>query len=500
MKAWVVRLVALVVLLSAAAASASQKSRQLQALGLVEFHAGRYSKALELFDQAVAADPTDVYSRYYRAVTRSRLGDTPGAISDLRAVLAAKPTMDQAALDLGVTLVQSGAYQEAIPLLVQAQRRPALDGQASLFLAVAQLRLDQIPAARQSLARAAARDADLRLSVRYYEGVADYREGDMASAEQQFAFVANASPNTDMGREAAAFLATIHQGARPVYHVFGALGLQYDSNVVLAPDNDVIKSAAGISGQADGRVTIDLGGTYSLWRAERAELLVGYEFYQSLHFQLTDFNLQDHGFNLDLNATAGWFQWGVLGRYDYYLLAAQNFLQQVVALPWVSVPEGNLGRTQLFYRMRRRDFLDQDYRVRDAFNHSAGIQQFIYLRSPDDYLLLGYRFDREDPLNARPEENANQFAYDGNEVDAGVGWLLPADVTSYVGYSYRHEVYAPPSLGRRDSDHLVTVLVSRPLTEYLTVVAAYFGTFDDSNQSSYSYNRQVGSLALEVRF
>ena len=79
-------------------------------------------KALELFDQAVAADPADVYARYYRAVTRGRLNDVEGAIADLRVVLAAKPDFDQAALDLGVTLVQTGKYREALPWLEQAQR------------------------------------------------------------------------------------------------------------------------------------------------------------------------------------------------------------------------------------------------------------------------------------------------------------------------------------------------------------------------------------------
>ncbi len=490
----------LIVLVLPGAAAASKDSRQLQARGLVEFHAGRYANALALFEQAVGADATDVYARYYRGVTRSRLGDVTGAISDLLAVLAAQPDLDQAALDLGVALVQTGAYGDAVPLLVQAQHARDLDAQASLFLGVAQLRLDDLATARQNFARAAARDPALQISATYYEGVADYREGYTSSAEERFASVANRSPDSEMGREAAAFLVKIHQRQRPVFQGSGSVGFQYDTNVVLAPGDDVIKSAARITKQADGRGTIDLNGTYSLWRGEQAELLLGYEFFQSLHFDLRDFDLQDHGPSLQLVGTTGFFSYGVVGRYDYYLLSSENFLQEASALPWVGIPEGNLGRTEVFYRMRRRDFLDKDFRVRDAFNHAPGVRQYWYVQSPDEYVSVGYRFDREDPINARPKELANQFAYDGHEVSFGIGWELPADLSSFLGYAYRRERYAPPSIGRRDEEHQPTVLVSRRMSEYLTLTGAYLGTFNKSNDPHFDYDRQVASIVLEVRF
>ena len=490
------------VVLAPVVARASQESRQLQALGLVEFHAGRYTKALELFEKAVNADASDVYSRYYRAVTRSRLGDVNGAISDLRAVLAAQPDLDAAALDLGVALVQTGKYRDAVPLLVQAQRNLELDAQASLFLGVAQLRLDEMETARQNFARAAARDPALKTSAMYYEGVADYREGYTDSAQERFAAVVSSSPDSEMGREAAAFLAKIHQRERPAIQGSGSVGYQYDTNLVLAPGNDVIKSAlVGISPQADSRITIDLNGTYGLWRGEQAEVTLGYEFYQSLHFDRTDFNLTDNGPNLQLVGTTGLFDYGITGRYDYYLLAGDNFLQEATAFPWVGIPEGNVGRTEVFYRMRRRDFLDPTYRVRDGFNHATGFRQYFYLKSPDDYVFVGYRFDGEDPLAARPEEKAKQFAYDGHEVSAGFGWALPADILTYLSYSYHREHYAKgPSKGRRDEDHLPTVLVSRRMSEYLTLSGAFFGDFNKSNNLSYDYDRQVGSIALEVRY
>lgn len=500
MRRWLVFALVSAVLLPVAA-EASQDSRQLQALGLVEFHAGRYPKALELFNKAVDADPSDVYARYYRGVTSSRLGDVNGAIADLRAVLAAQPDLDAAALDLGVALVQTGKYRDALPLLVRAQQNVELDAQASLFLGVAQLRLDDIDPARENFARAAVRDPALKTSATYYEGVADYREGDFESAQAQFATVASSNASSDMGREAVSFLARIQQRQRPVFQAYGSVGLQYDTNVVLAPNGAVIQSPLAISRQSDGAATIDLNGTYSLWRGEQVELTLGYEFYQSLYFHLSDFDLTDNAPSLQLVGTAGLIDYGILGRYDYYLLDGSNFLQEASAFPWVGIPEGTLGRTDVFFRMRRRDFLDPTYEVRDGFNYATGARQFLYVNTPEDYVSVGYQFDSEQPLAARTQENANQFAYNGHEISTGFGWLLPANISTYTGFLYHRERYAKrPSDGRRDEDYQLNFLVSRPINEYLTVTGAFYGDFNSSINPLYNYTRQIGAIALEVRF
>jgi Tfp pilus assembly protein PilF len=483
-------------LLHCGLAGASEQSTRLSSRGLVELHAGHYSEALALFDQAVAADPNDVYARYYRAVTRGRLHDLEGAITDLRAALAAKPDFDQAALELGAALVQTGAYAEAIPWLQQAQRAPESEAQASLFLGLAQLRLGRLGAARTNFQRAE-KDPQQRVAARYFEGVVAYREGNQAEAERLFAEVVRTSPESEMKHEADLFLQRLRGTAGRAYNVYGALGFEYDSNVVLAPSNDVIDQAAGISRQADGRATLAAGGSGVLWQHDRTQLSVGYDFYQSLHFHLTGFNLQDDGPSVQLVTAIGPFQFGLLGRYDYYLLSTDSFLQEGRALPWLTVLDDN-GRTEIFYRMRRRDFIKQDFWIRDAFNHSAGLQRYFYLDSADRYVFLGYRYDREDPIHGSAA--AEQFGYDGQEVSGGVGWTLPAGITADFAYAYRYENYAPASDGRHDNQHDFMLVGRKDLTEYLALVAGYFGTINNSTQEEFQYDRHIGSVALEARF
>ena len=483
-------------LLLPAVALASGQSERLYSRGLVDFHRGRYANAVALFEQAVQADPQDAYALYYRGMTYGRMSRMQVAVNDLRQVLRLKPDFDQAALELGVALVQTGEYAEAVQWLDRAQRVPALDAPASLFRGVAELRLEQVDKARSDFERAE-RDPALRTEARYYEGVADYQGRRWAAAQEQFAYVAATSPDSAMGREAVAFQERMRTGGRPPYQVFGEVGFQYDSNVVLAPLDGSLKSQAGISKQADGRAIVSAGGTYAPLVTDHVQLSLGYEFFQSLHFDLTDFNLQAHRPGVQLVVSAGPVRAGVAGNYDYYLIDdEQSFLQSVSALPWLELQEADLGTLQFYYRCRWRGFLKHPFdQLRDSLNQAAGMRQFFDLGGAGRYVSLDYQFDREgaDHVAGLP------FAYDGQQVGGSFGWAFPWGFASEIGYAYRHEHYDPESHGRLDDEHRISVVGEQQIVENLSVVLGYFGTINNSNNGFFRYERHIGSLSLRVR-
>src|SRR5262249_57477813 len=96
-------------------------------------------------------------------------------------------------------------------------------------------------------------------------------------------YVAATSPESAIGREASDFLAAVQQGAVPTlrrYQLYGGTGLEYDSNVVLAPLNG--EAAVGFGTQADGRAIFLAGGRYELWRAQNVQLGARYHFFHCL--------------------------------------------------------------------------------------------------------------------------------------------------------------------------------------------------------------------------
>ena len=485
-------------LVAAAPARASHDSELLYSQGLAFFHAGQYTQALPLFDQAVAADPNDAYARYYRGVTHGRLEQWPAAVTDLRAAAAAKPDLEQVPLELGIALVQNGEYADAVSWLQRAQARPRLDADASLFLGIAQLRLGQPAAGRENLARAAARNPALTVQSRYYLGVSEVQTGDSDAARQDFQYVASASPDSTLGRAASRFLERLGTGAaalaaaRP-YVVYGAVGYQYDDNVQLLTDVKV----PGASGRADGRVTLEAGAAYvPRWRYPvRAAL--GYEFFQSLQFHMTDYNLQNHRASLQLETDAGPVQVGTLGLYDFFFRGTDTYLSQGTVMPWLSYPEGTFGRSEVYFRLRARDYLaNPENDILDGNNYSPGIRQFVYLGAVDRAVFAGYRYDYEDPYH----NSGDPYGYNGNEVSAGGSATLPWAVQTDLTYAYRHEDYFGASDGRRDEEHQLAFGASKQLAEYVTLRLGYLGTFNNSNQALFRYDRNIGSVSLWVRY
>jgi tetratricopeptide (TPR) repeat protein len=480
-------------LLVASPGAASQTSKRLSSKGLIDLHAERYAAALTLFDQAVQADPTDPQALYYRGVTRGRLGQYDGAAADLQAAIERDPSMTQARLELGVALVQGGEYRAAIPWLTAAQSEPALDGRASLFLGIAQVRLGRLDSADVNFARAADRDSGVRMPARYYEGIIAYQEGRWADARGDFTYVRTYAPTSTMGREATEFLARIEGQGQPRGEVYGSVGFQYDSNVVLSTD------AIQISNKADGRAVLSLGGYYAPVRTEDAQLTVGYEFFQSLHFDLTDYDLQDHRGNLQWSGTWGQFYGGLQSRYDYYLLKTSSFLQEVNSGPWGGIEEEDFGRTEVLYGARWRDYKKRAYSpTRDTWNNSAGLRQYFYLGSHFRYLQLGYQFNHETPKHSA----GDPFEYDGHEAGATLAWAFPMwAVDTQIGFGYRRENYdANASAGRDDNQYLMSASASRQLNEFLMLTVGYVGDINDSNKSEFTYDRYIGSVALEARF
>jgi len=497
----------------ASRALASEQSELLAARGLMLYNQQKFGDALALFDQAVAADPGDVYARYYRGLAQARLGNYAAAVDDLQTAVDAKPTLTDGALELGIALVEIDRASEAVPYLERAQGAPALTGQASLWLGIAQLREGEPRSAAESFARAGA-DPTLQTQATFYKGVAAYQAGNWGEAGEYFRSVSSLAPDTDMGREAAAYLTAMAAGDAEKWdrewRVYGRVGLAYDSNVGLFPTTDTaaVEQFTGVSGQADGRAVISLGGLWMPWRNDTAELSVGYDYFQTAQFKLTEYDLLDNRVNAQLAARVDPVQMGLYTSYDYYLLDFKSFLQMPTVMPWVIFPIGDLGRTEVSYRYRYRDFfgrhLNIDYgTLYTASNQQPGIRQFLYLGDPSKVFMLGYRFN-----NWLASQTAGQaFNFNGQQVSAALGWPLPWDVTGDVGYAFEYQDYymdasraVPWGPRRRDNLNEVFAVLSRPISEHFDVALAYYGFYNDSNQSAYTYNRSIVSVTIGAWF
>lgn len=532
-------------------AQASVRSKMLYSRGVLQLNAGNTQTALDLFEKAVEADPQDGYALYYRGVTRGQLGDNDGAIADLSEALRVQPTLTRAALELGIALVQKEEYNDAIPFLERARESEELEARASFFLGICRLRRGEYAESRALFDRAAAGDPKLAASTHYYEGIIAYREGEREQAIGHFQAVVDGAPGSQIAGEAQQLVDALQTNARP-WSLWASTGFQYDSNVLLGPGStDDSSDPEFVSGEGDGRAVFNLGGSYRFVDREWVALSAGYDFFQSLHFDLgeteqlvfnenpdpndpndffttkkksccSSFNIQNHGAVADLTFVTDYFDAGLLGRFDFALRETDKFLSSGTVLPWTAVRHTDWAETQLSFRWLINDFYGgdaegEDFDVRDAYNYAGAIREVFDLGAAR-YVWLGYRYDNEDPVGN--DDGSQSFAYDGHQFETGFSWTLPSAYGMEAGYTYRHETYDDasripvfvdpndPGEGlnedglrplRRDNVHGFYVLLHIPLPSYFELTTGFFSTFNNSNQQEFEYNRLVGTIGITAR-
>lgn len=479
-------------------AAESGRCERLYTRGLDELHSGRAEAALALFEEAVTADPGDMSALYYRGLGFGRLERYAEAATDLAQVAAKAPRIERARLELGYVLLRLERYDEAAAELGRAAEVPATAAEASLLLGVVETRRGNYDAAHKALSRALELDPSRVVGVRYYRALAFYREGDMDAAAEDFTWVAeNGGPNP-LAHEASAFLERIRESSVPALRLYAGSAFEYDSNVALAPDDEQLaEQVYGVSNREDGRAVLRGGARWSFYTSARAHLSVAYDALQSLHFELSEYDVQTHKATGQAAFFFGPATVGLTALYEYSFLDMESFVSGSALSPWVRFDEGSFGRTEVYYRARHRDFiLDPFDPVRDSYNHAAGVRQFFSLRSPGRDLFAGYRFDAD----IADGSIGDPYNYDGHQFELGIAWPITSNLTADALYVYRMENYSKESFHRDDDEHMGMVRLERRLSRLVWLSGSYVYQRNNSDQKSFEYDRHIASLGLEVRY
>lgn len=481
-------------------ATAGGRAERLYTKGLGELHAGHNDAAIALFQQAVAENPKDMHALYYRGLGYGRAGRWQEAADDLQVVVASgDPSLGRARLELGYALYRLEHYNKAAAELEIASKDGPNADEALLLLGIVESRRGNHEAADAALAKVAAMEPAKAVAARYYQGLTAYRAGDNASATEHFTAVTREGGDSPFVAEAQSFLDSMGDGmsGKP-WRVYGGLALEYDTNVALAPDdNNLAENVYGISDQSDGRAVLTAGGRYSLVSTDKLRIAAGYDFLQSLHFDLDQYNVQTHKVGAEAEYLLGRVAIGLAGAYEHSLLETDSLLNGGTLLPWVRIDQGEFGRMEIYYRMRARDFVLNPYGPeRDGVNQAAGVRQFFHLGARTRSLVIGYRFDNDSASHSV----GDQFNYDGNQFEVGLEWMLDFGLRAETMYAYRMENYSPASANRNDDEHQAMIRIEKRLSDLFWLTGSYIYRDNRSDKQSYEYTRHITSFGVEVRY
>lgn len=225
------------------------------------------------------------------------------------------------------------------------------------------------------------------------------------------------------------------------WSVEASAGIEYD-------DNLNVEELDVTSGEEDVAAVFDLSVEYKFPRITDYELEAGYDFYQSLYQDFSEFNLQSHGLYLSGAREFGDLDAGLSYRFTHSRLDNDNFLQIHNLTPSLGYAVKANWYLNLAYSYQDKKFFDDS--DRDADQHALSLDNYIVFDGNRSYVRLGYRIEDEDT-------DGPQYDYLGHYFTGGLNTpisLLSQQTKLDLSYQYYTRDYSniTPSIGKERSD------------------------------------------------
>lgn len=419
---------------------------------------------------AVCAAAQGTYEQYMSSgMSNLERKDYDASEQAFRAALRDKPDDYKATLYLGIVLSRKGS-KEGESLLKKALMMDPRDPEVNLQLGI------------------------------YYYNKAVYPE-----ARDYFETTIEISPGTRYASISNDYMARIDRAGPKPWRLDISAGMQYDSNVILGPDN-FTPVPGGISRKDDWRGVFYLKGQYDLVSTDAFRSTASYSIYQSLHFKLDDFNLTQQVASLD---AAYSFSKAVVLRgaysFEHVLVGGDKYDYAHVVGPSLILNEGIGFTTNIYYDYRWTHFYNGDLfennSDRTGSNNLVGITQFF--SSGDLFQArVGYAFDRD-------STRKDYWDYDGNKGFAGFtlkpGSGLSIDLYGeYYDKNYKgifpSAVSGAPDAERHDKVQTYAITLAQQISKTFTVTVSEMYVRNQSNIETFDYKRSITSLFLTARF
>jgi hypothetical protein len=336
-------------------------------------------------------------------------------------------------------------------------------------------------------------------------GEVAYHAGQLEEARSRFQAALAADPNDEIAR---AWLGVLAAGvprepsrgerteaAARSWDLEAGTGVSYDSNPGLDPHD----------ARGDAAFLFTLAGHVDGWRDDRTLVRLDYDFWQSLHTVIDDFDVRANQFRATVSRAVMPGLWlGLQGGWSHTTLHTHAYLQEPWAMPYVSYVEGDRGATQIAYRYGNEGYLGTPFGGspydRDGSLRTIGLTQLLFFFDRRLATTLGYAYEEETPYKA----SGNDFARHTQQGSLGLRFPAWWRTLVELDYVYRYDDYTKLNSAadfrktRQDDGSYISTYVRRPIIPHLDAMLSYFVTVNGSNIPLYDYGRQV--VALELRY
>jgi hypothetical protein len=278
------------------------------------------------------------------------------------------------------------------------------------------------------------------------------------------------------------------------YRVDLILGSQYDSNVIVEPENPPVSADE----KSDYRALVYIKASGAPVRRRTIDLNIDYSFYQSLHGELDDYNVHHHKLNpqLDLKVSnlikpsAGYnLAYSSLGGDSY------SFINSGYAK--VLIKESQMLSTDVIYEYSDNEYWNTEVcftnSLRTGHKNSIGItQNFSFQRvTAKIYYFADY---------TRAE--APYWAYDGDRGGTALGTNIIPFINIHLSGEYNERRYLEdyPGFGKKRVDKMqqYSFGINYRISKRIAVILNYLYTRNKSNLDIFDYKRHITSIFFRI--
>jgi len=399
------------------------------------------------------------------------------------------------ALAKGQYEIELRNYEQAITYLKKALELKPDDHASMTALGIAYSRHEEYPPAKELLEKVVAADPQ-NTRAQYELGVVLAHLKQYGEANKLLATVSASAGSEELADNAKELMEGMRppkEAGKPVLRIVG--GLQYDSNVILEPDNPYVSQGR----QADWRGVLSLFGSYPFLNRQRGGAEVNYQFYQSLHFELEDYNVQQHDLSLSGRYAfspnlQGSLQAGAIASF----VGGERYGSTFVIRPALNTSLLEDSRTQFTVGWEQRKYSNSsEYPTNEDRSGSAVTAGVSHTQSLTKETSVVFEYGYE-------QEYANEEWWDST------AHRLAATARSSFG---KFSVFASASAAdrqygasplpfypdRHDRRWDATVGMFRDLTRTIRLSLADQYVVNDSNLDVYKYRRDILGLFVEIR-
>ncbi len=394
----------------------------------------------------------------------------------------------------GIQKINDGKMRDALAFLKKAQVISPDNPEITYFTGIAYSRLGNYSEAEALFIKALGMDEDA-LNVYFELGRLYYLTSECGKSEEFLLKFKSLSEDESLNDYAESLMETCgDEKTEKPYSLNLSAGAQYDSNVIIEPSNPPVSD----EDKSGVRALVYLSSGATLLDKGAVKLKANYNFYQSLHADLDDYNVHYHKVTPFVElAVSDVFKPEAGYSFEYILLGGERYSRIHSYYGSVDVKESEYLSTEVIYEYSDNRYwnspLFETNDIRSGFQNSFGIKQnFLLDRLAGDIYYYG-------DFNRAEEQ---YWSFNGYRLGTELVYKItdPLFVSVSGEYSekdYRDE-YPDSELERLDKTQQYSLTLTYLLSGTMSVSVTEYFTRNNSNLGIFDYKRNITGIFLTI--